>query len=68
MIPCETLGIFHGGKETFPQINWLAYPWVWRLRPYQIPTLEQLIMSLGLFPWGPGSLPEPAASACHRSP
>lgn len=68
MIPCETWGIFHGGKETFPQVNWLAYPWVWRLWPYQIHILEQLIMSLGLFLRGPGMLPESVASACRCSP
>lgn len=54
MIPCETSGIFHTGEETFPQINWLSYPWMWSLWPYRIHILEQLIMSLGLFSWGSG--------------
>lgn len=58
VIPCETLSIFHTGKETFFQINWLSYPWIWSLWPYWIHVPEQLIMSLGLFSWGPGgSLP-----------
>ena len=26
VIPCETLGIFHTGKETFFQINWFLIP------------------------------------------
>lgn len=40
VMPCETSGIFHTGEETFSQINWLSYPWMWSLWPYWIHILE----------------------------